>query len=191
MGTSFEYSKTLAIEGSILMTLSPVPFVGWVLGIIGIVLLLRGLKELSLYYQDSSIYSESLTGVKYYIVALIAIAVAGSVFAVTYITIIRSLYLLAIPVAGLVVAFIFYVLAARHLKHTLETLAKRSGEHSFELSAMFLWIGAITTIIGVGVLLILVAWIFAVIGFFTMRAQPPQPYTAPPYDTTASSPQTQ
>ena len=78
MGTNFQYSKTLAMEGSILTILGLVPYVGWVLGIIGVILLLRGMKEFANYYQDNEIYQNALTGVKYYIVALIALAIAGS-----------------------------------------------------------------------------------------------------------------
>ena len=66
----------MAVEGSILLLLGLVPTVGWVLGIVGIVLLLKATKELSYYYQDESIYQNALTGLKYYIVALIAAAVA-------------------------------------------------------------------------------------------------------------------
>ncbi len=58
MGTSFQYSKNLACEGAILMTLTIIPYVGWVLGIIGVFLLLRGIKELSSYYQDTEIYKD-------------------------------------------------------------------------------------------------------------------------------------
>ena len=49
---------------------------GWVLGIVGIVLLFRATKELSYYYQDEKIHQNAWTGLKYYIVALIAAAVA-------------------------------------------------------------------------------------------------------------------
>ncbi len=56
MNVNFQYSKTLAGEGSILLLLGLVPTVGWVLGIVGIVLLLKAMKELSYYYQDESIY---------------------------------------------------------------------------------------------------------------------------------------
>ena len=52
MGTNFEYSKNLAGEGSILLLLGIVPYIGWILGIIGIILLMKGLKELANYYQD-------------------------------------------------------------------------------------------------------------------------------------------
>ncbi len=188
MGSSFEYSKTLALEGSILLLLSVVPYVGWVLGIIGVILLLRGVKELGNYYQDSQLYQNSLTGVKYYIVALIALAVAGGGFLVAFVptngftTFVRTGNILAltIGIAFLIVAFIFYVLAAMHLRKTFDALAQKSGEHSFATAASLLWVGAILTIIGIGVLLILIAWIFVVVGFFTMRT--PQPtYAQQPY----------
>ena len=44
MNVSLEYSKTLAGEGAILLLLSLVPYAGWILGIIGVILLLRGNK---------------------------------------------------------------------------------------------------------------------------------------------------
>ncbi len=56
MGSSFQYSKTLAMEGSIFLILGLVPYVGWVLGIIGVILLLRGIKEFANYYQENIIY---------------------------------------------------------------------------------------------------------------------------------------
>jgi uncharacterized membrane protein len=194
MGTSFEYGKTLAGEGSILLVLGTVPYVGWVLGIIGIVLLLRGLKELSNYYGDSEIYQNSLTGVKYYIVALIAAAVASAALAVGIVsapsiggitnfgTIGFAVGITAF-VTGIVIAFVFYIVASSHLRRTLNTLAEKSGEHSFATAGTLLWVGSILTIIVVGLLLIFIAWIFATIGFFSMRSkQQPQPYsyTAPP-----------
>ena len=76
MNVSLEYSKTLAGEGAILLLLSLVPYAGWILGIIGVILLLRGMKELSNYYQDEEIYKNSLTGVKFYIIAIVAAGVA-------------------------------------------------------------------------------------------------------------------
>ena len=188
MGTNFQYSKTLAMEGSILLILGLVPYVGWVLGIIGIILLLRGLKEFANYYQDNEIYQNSLTGVKYYIVALIALAIAGAGFAVGFVTNgfpatvgIANILGIAVGIAFLVVAFVFNVLAATHLKRTFYTLAEKSGEHSFATAGTLLWLGAILTIVVVGVLLIFIAWIFAVVGFSTMRGPQQQQYQSQPY----------
>ena len=196
MGTSFEYSKTLAGEGSILLILSIVPYVGWVLGIIGVILFLKGVKELANYYQDNEIYQNSLTGVKFYIIALIAAAVAiaaivigvgsatGYKFSSGFTPTVGFGVGLAAFFIGLIIAFIFYVLAASHLRRTFNTLAQKSGEKSFATAANLLWWGSILTIIVVGLLLIFIAWIFAVISFFSMRSQQqyaPQPpfYTAP------------
>ena len=200
MGTSFEYSKTLCGEGSILLLLFVIPYVGWVLAIIGVILLLRGLKELANYYQDNEIYKNSLTGVKYYIIALIAAGAAitaivvgigtatGFKFHSTF-TLTPGFGIgLAAFFAGLLIAFIFNVLAASHLRNTFNTLEQKSGEHSFGTAGSLLWWGSILTIIGVGLILIFIAWIFAVVGFFSMKSQqlqqqyPTQPngYTSPP-----------
>jgi len=192
MNVNFEYAKTLAGEGSILLLLSLIPYAGWILGIIGVVLLMRGLKELSYYYQDEKIYQDSLTGVKFYIIAIIAAAAAiaaitlgiGSATGFTF----KSPFVLteafgiglAVFLGGIVIAFIFYILATTNLRKTFNTLAQKSGEASFTTAANLLWWGAVFTIIVVGLLLILVGWIFATIGFFTMKSKQYQQYTPPP-----------
>ena len=200
MGTSFEYSKTLCGEGSILLILGIVPYVGWVLGIIGVILLLRGLKELANYYQDNELYQNALTGVKYYIIALIAVAVAitGILIGVGTATGFKfnsSFTLtagfgigLAVFLGGIIIAFIFYVLAAVHLKQTFNTLAQKSGEHSFTTASTLLWWGSLLTILfGIGLILIFIAWIFAVIGFFAMKSPQQKQQTSQPYSYTQPS----
>jgi uncharacterized membrane protein len=190
MGTSFEYSKTLCGEGSILLLLFPIPYVGWVLAIIGVILLLRGLKELANYYQDNEIYENSLTGVKFYIIALVAAGVAITAMLIgvgtatgfkysSHFTLTAGFGIgLAIFLGGLIIAFIFNVLAASNLRQTFKMLAQKSGEHSFENTATLLWWGSILTILVVGFLLIFIGWIFAVIGFFSMKS-PQQQSNAP------------
>ncbi len=188
MNVSFESSKTLAGEASILLLLSIIPYAGWVLGIIGIILLLRAMKELSNYYQDEKIYQNTLTGVKFYVIALIAAAVTisaivvgvgfatGFTFANNFIFTLGFGVSLAAFLAGIVIAFVFYVLAASHLRRTFDTLAQKSGEASFTTAGTLLWWGAIFSIIVVGLLLILIAWIFATIGFFGMKSRQYQQY---------------
>jgi uncharacterized membrane protein len=188
MNVSFEYSKTLAMEGSILLLLSLVPYVGWVLGILGVILLLRAMKEFSNYYQDEEIYRNSLTGVKFYIIAIIAAAVAiaalvvGVAFATGFTftdvfapTVGFGVGLIAFFV-GIVVAFVFYVLASSRLRKVFNTLAEKSGEASFTTAGTLLWWGSIFSIIVVGLIVIFIAWIFAAIGFFTMKSRLLQQY---------------
>ena len=187
MNVNFQYSKTLAVEGSILLLLGLVPTVGWVLGIVGIVLLLKATKELSNYYQDESIHKNAWTGLKYYIVALIALAVGTGIGITSFAT--AGLFagepftftagiaggIIAI-LAGLVVAFVFYLLAAIHLRKAYETLAQKTGDSSFNTAATLIFWGAILTLIGVGVFLILISWIFVIIGFSSMKPKDYQPY---------------
>jgi uncharacterized membrane protein len=192
MNANFEYSKTLAGEGAILLLLSLVPVVGWVLGIVGVVLLLKSMREFSGYYEDESIYKNALTGLKYYIVAIVAAAVAigtvvlsvGVATAFTYNNFVPSVLfgvgIAGIVIAGGVVAFVFFLLAASHLKNTFYSLAEKSGEGSLRTAGDLLWIGSILTIIAVGVIVIFIGWIFAVIGFFSMKSRQYQQYTAQP-----------
>jgi uncharacterized membrane protein len=200
MNVNFEHSKILAGEGSVLLLLSLVPNVGWVLGIIGVVLLLKGMKELSNYYQDEKIYQDSLTGVKFYIIALIAAAVAiaaisigiwsatGFKFTTGFVPTVGFGVGVAVFLAGLVVAFVFYVLATSHLRRTFNTLAQKSGEASFTTAGDLLWWGAILTIVLVGLILIFVAWIFATIGFFTMKSRQFQQYAPQPNENSQPTP---
>jgi uncharacterized membrane protein len=188
MHLNFEYSKTLAGEGAILLLLSIVPYAGWILGIIGVVLLLRGMKELSNYYQDEEIYKDSLRGVKFYIIALLAAGVAVAALMIGIGTATSFTFTpdfaptagfgigLAAFLGGLVVAFAFYLLATSHLRRTFDTLAKNSGEASFTTAGTLLRWGAILTIVLVGLILIFIAWIFATIGFFTMKSKQFQQY---------------
>ncbi len=83
--------------------------------------------------------------------------------------------------AGLIVAFVFYILAASHLRRTFNTLAQKSGEASFTTAGNLLWWGSILSIVLVGFVLILIAWIFATIGFFTMKTPQQQSYNPQQY----------
>ena len=187
MNVNFQYSKNLAIEGSILLLLGVIPTIGWVLAIVGVVLLLKAAKELTYYYQDESIYKNSLTGLKYYIIALITLAVgtdigiasftAAGLFSGTPFSFATGIVggILAVA-AGLVVAFAFYLLAALNLRKAYETLAVKTGEQSFNTASTLLLIGAILTVIGIGVILIVISWIFMAVGFSTMKPREYQPY---------------
>jgi uncharacterized membrane protein len=157
-----------------------VPYAGAVFGIIGIILLLMGIKGLASYYQDNEIYQNSLTGVIFYIIALIAAAVAVIALVIGFASIIGFVVGVIVFVLALIIAFIFYILAASHLRKTFDVLAQKSGEGSFGTAGTLLWWGAILTIIFVGLILIFIAWIFATIGFFSMKLQPQQPYASQP-----------
>jgi uncharacterized membrane protein len=186
--SSLESSKNLAGIGAILLLFSFVPFGGWVIGIIGIILLLMGIKGISGYYQDPAIYQNALSGAVLYVIALIASAVSLgglSLSGVFSAATLGGLFGIGVGIflfiVALVVAFIFLVLAATRIRRCLTRIGQHSGVHLFETAGLLFFIGAILTIVFVGLALIVVAWILALIAFFSIRvpyAQPP--YTPPP-----------
>ncbi|MCL5878021.1 MAG: DUF996 domain-containing protein [Candidatus Bathyarchaeota archaeon] len=192
--SNVDSSKTIAAIGALLLFLSFIP----ALGIIGIILLLIGMKGLSDYYRDESIYKSALKGLIFGIIGIIAVS------AFSMLSFLGGL--ITTPVLGplaiiggiigiivlLVVAFIFYLLMAMNFRKAFNVLAERSGENNFRTAGTLLFWGAILTIIVVGLLLIWIAWIIAALAFFSMKLAPTQPqqqygYAPPPPNSSTAS----
>ncbi len=191
MSTNLESSKLMAAIGALLMFLGWIPSVGGFIGIVGIILVLIGMKGLSEYYRDDSIYRNALSGVAFGIIALIALAVGGfgivgSLFAAGPIGIAGGLLL---GLLLLVILFIFFFFMAMYFRKALYALSDRSGEHLFHTAGTLLFIGAVLTIVVVGIVLLFIAWLIATIAFFSIRTGPqPQSYAYPPPPTPSTSP---
>lgn len=182
----------MAAVGALLLFLSFVP----VIGIIGIILLFIGLKGLSDYYKDPSIYGHAVKGLIFGIIGIIAVsafslAFSFSMFSIAPTTggILTAIGALALIIVIIVIAFIFYLLMAMNLRRAFNILAERSGENQFRTAGTLLWTGAILTIILVGLILVWIAWLILALAFFSMKlasTQPySQPYQAPPQAATA------
>ena len=192
--SNLESSKTLAGIGTILLIFSAVPIVG----IIGMILLMVGLKGLSEYYKDDNIYRSAIWGVIYGIIAIIALSVGlfWSVISSMFSSIaagsgIGAIFGLLAFLLVLVLTFIFFLLMAMNFRRCFNALADRSGEQLFRTAGTLLFIGAILTIILVGIVLLFIAWIIATIAFFSIRStQQPHSYTAPPPATPLPTAQT-
>jgi uncharacterized membrane protein len=189
--STIESSKTMAMVGSILLIIGGIPFAPYVgiLSLVGVILLLMAIKGFSQSYQDPAMYDNALKGFIYYIIAAIAVAVAFGLLWAGIATISATFFLgLGIGIifiigfiVALVVGFVFYVMAAKRLRTTLNSLAQRTGEKSFETAGTLLYYGAILTIVLIGGLLIFIAWIFATIGFFQMKTPTQQSVTQQQY----------
>jgi len=166
--------------GSLLLVIGTfVPF----LSLVGIILLLVGLRDLARYYGDNGIFDDALYAVMFGVIGIVAVGVVligfllGGLFA--------GGSLLGITVGifiGLVVVFIFYILMAVYFRRAFDALADKSGQGMLRTVGLLLLIGAVLTIIVIGLLLIFVAWILATVVFFSMtpKAQPQQPPPPPP-----------
>jgi uncharacterized membrane protein len=178
---SVDSNKNLAAIGALLIAIGS--FTG-VLTIVGAILLIIGLKGLADNYNDQSIYQNAL----YAIIFLIIGGVAGvAVFVLLFFGIgFSSLFylgagLLALGgfIAALAVVFVFYLLAAIYFRRTLTSLAQKTGENMFNTAGTLFFVGAILTIILVGLILVFIAWILATVAFFSMRSSGQQQMGAP------------
>jgi uncharacterized membrane protein len=182
---SLESGRNLGGIGA-LLNIIPIPF----LGVIGLILVLFGTRELSQAYNDERIYRNALYGV---IFGLIATVVGGLVwglfaFGINLANVNTSsagfIGFLAGALLLLIIAFIFAVLEAYFLRNSFNILADRSGVQLFRTSGLLLLIGAILTIIFIGFILIFIAWILILVSFFTIPTypvqQPPPQMTTPP-----------
>lgn len=182
---SLESGKTLGGIGALLMVIgSFVPF----LSIIGIILLLIGLKRLAEYYNDNNIFQNALYGVIFGIIGIVAAAFIVLIsffgFAIfemgTGFTTAGPFAFVGSILVALIVAFIFYLLAAIFYKKSFDILSEKTEEKMFSTAGILLLIGAILTIVLIGLILMFVAWILATIAFFSIKTVAVQPSAPPP-----------
>jgi len=180
---SFESGKNLGGIGSIFLVI-PVPF----LSIVGIILVLVGMNNLSKAYNDPSIWTNTLYAVIFGIIGIIASGL--TLFSLFF----RGIFAGAAFGAGtgligffagliifLVIAFIFYILEAVYIRRAFDSLANKSGVGLFRTGGLLLLIGAVLTIILVGLFLIFIAWILILVAFFQIptNTMPPQSQMQP------------
>jgi uncharacterized membrane protein len=163
---NFESSKSLSGVGAILVAIgSFVP----VLAIVGIILVLIGLKGLAEVYGEKAIFQNALYGLIFEVVAAAAFcfvligALLGGLATLSLIAFLAGFGL------ALIVAFVFSILAAYFYKKSFDLLSSKSGERLFGTAGLLMLIGAVLTIILVGALITLVAWILAAVAFFSLK----------------------
>lgn len=80
---------------------------------------------------------------------------------------------------ALIILFLCFVFGAFLIRKSLNTLAEKSGTHLFATAGLLMLIGAVLTIVVIGLFLFWVSLILLAVAFFEMKTtQPPQ--TAPP-----------
>ena len=176
---SLESGRTLGGIGALLMVIgSFVPF----LSIVGIIFLLVGLRRLADYYKDDSIFQNALYGLIFMIIGIVAAAfvMLTLLFGLSIIPQAPSIGPLAFlggSIVALVVGFIFYLLAAIFYRRTFDTLAEKTGVKMFGTGGLLLLLGAVLTIIIIGLLLIFIAWILLTVALFSISLPTTQPQT--------------
>jgi uncharacterized membrane protein len=176
---ALETDKKLCGIGSILIAIGfLVPF----LGLIGIILLLIGLKGLSNDYNSPSIFQNALYGFIFGIISIIILSITMiTIFFVRMSTIISMDGMMMGPfrmfgielilaLLLLIITFVLFLLSAIFYKRSFDIIAEKSGEKLFNTIGILLIIGSVLIILLVGYIILIATWIIAAIAFFSIRS---------------------
>jgi len=204
-----ETSKNLGGVGAILLVIGFVGIIGTgysgILNLIGLVLVLIAMKGLSDYYKDAGIFNNTLYG---FVTSIIAVVAFVAVIVATLLETIANLgiadwtnttewaaafqanlsdmsaffTLIGGIILAFVALFILLVIAAIFYRKSLNILSSKSGVGMFSTAGLVLLIGAVLTIILVGIIIIWIAIILLAVAFFSIKPATTQatPSTSPP-----------
>ncbi len=198
-------SKNLGGVGALLLFIGPLisyaHFLAGLLPLIGFILVLIALKSFADHYNDAGIFNNALYG---FITGIVGVVAGLGAFIATALTIIAdlgitdwtnaaewtaaitveaALKLLGAAILALIVIFVFAILTAWFYRKSLGLLASKSGVGLFGTAGLLLLIGAVLTIVVIGLLLIWISFLIIAIAFFSIRpavAEPSIPSTPPP-----------
>ena len=182
---SLGQAKTLGGVGSILVLLTPIPYVGAVLAIAGFIMILIAVKYVADVLGDRKIFNNMIIAV---VLAIVGIVV-GVIFVVSAIysliglgsysytgaTTLPTGFVAAIAsiIVGLVLIWIFYLVASIFLKRSYDSIATRLNVGMFHTTGLLYLIGAATAIIFVGFIIVFIAQILQIVSFFSIPEQMP------------------
>ena len=202
---NIETSKNLGGVGAILIFIGVLPLFAYsgIISLVGIILTLIAVKGLADYYSEAGIFNNALYAV---ITAIVGGIVTAGVAFVALVDFLSELGLslgnvgewstqlptmdwttigfdiignfVAYILLALVVLFVFVIITAILLRKSLGLLSAKTGVGLFGTTGLLILIGAVLTIIAVGLILIWVAMLILAIAFFSIKPQ--QPASAAP-----------
>jgi uncharacterized membrane protein len=203
---TLETSKNLGGIGAILMFVGVFPYINFygIIPLVGLILVLIAMKGLADYYKEAGVFNNALYA---FILAIVGVVAFIAVLFIAAVNLLSQLGLsaanmadwatilstydwtgtgfntlmsfAAYVIADLVVLFVFVLVTAIFLRKSLRLLSAKTGVGMFSTTGMILLIGAVLTIIVIGVLLVWIAMLLLAVAFFSIRTQqaPPPPPT--------------
>lgn len=156
---SLSTAKNLGGVGGILALIPGISLVGWIL-------ILVSLKEISDVTRDESIFNDALIGAITAVVGAVILVTLPFIFALGFFTLGFFGFLAVIEVI-LVVSSLF-------LKRAYDKVAQQLKVGSFATAGLLYLIGAATLIVLVGFLILFIALIFQIVAYFSIQDQPTQ-----------------
>jgi uncharacterized membrane protein len=183
-------AKTLGGVGSILMILFFVPLAGGILSIIGAILVLIAIKYISDAVGDPTIFRNMIISIVLAIAGLIVgvLVIAASFFSFMGLSGLTMASIGTVTpatgglaglivgvIAGLAVLWILLIVSAIFTRKSYDSIANGLGVNMFRTAGLLYLIGAATTIILIGFIILFVAIILNIVAFFSIPDTLPQP----------------
>ena len=197
---TFESSKNLSAVGALLLVIGAILGFVWsfsgILSLIGIILLLIGLKGLANFYKEEGIFNNALYSI---IIAIVGCVVGVGVIAVSAVSALADLgidwanvedwtnvgtdvatvftdfdfsaiaTLLGALVIGLIIFYVVVIISMFFFRKSMNQLSSKSGIGLFGTAGLLMLIGAVIPVIG-----LLIIWIGAIlvtVAFFQMKQE--------------------
>lgn len=205
-----ENGRILGGVGALLMFIGIFPYINYlgVIELVGLVLVIIALHNLSRYYEDRGIFNSALYGL---IIGIIGGITSLTLLIFTVLTSLAGFLHTIFPdwngdwtalsgltpdmskfslqtvmpfLAGIFTAFIitwvFSIIATFFVRRSLVKLSAKSGVGLFSTAGLLLLIGAVLIVaFGIGLLLIWISTLLLAIAFFQIKPQQAQPATYP------------
>ena len=196
---TFESSKNLSAVGALLIVIGAVlgfavSFSG-IVSLIGIILLLIGLKGLANFYKEDGIFNNTLYSI---IIAIVGCVVGVGVIVATAVSALEDyidwtniedwgnvgttigteftdfdfsviLELLGALLIGLIIFYVVLIISMYFLRKSMNQLSTKSGIGLFGTAGILVLIGAVIPVIGL--LIIWIGFILATVAFFQMKKE--------------------
>lgn len=193
---TLESDKNLGGVGALLIVLSPIAMAGTgILAIVGLILLLISLKGMARHFKERRIFDNALYGV---VLAVVGVVISLVVIMVTAIAALSryavdflrpmdwvrmgqifsrmanfgEMWSLFGGIAtAIVVLFVFLIVAVIYFRRTLVTLAAKTDVQLFSTAGLIMLVGAVLTIVVIGLLLVWISFILLTVAFFSIKAK--------------------
>lgn len=177
-------AKIMGGIGAILTLIGGAAF--GLLGIVGLILLFIAVKYISEETKDKDIFKNYLYSFIFALIAIIAftvimlVAVGAMGGFDTFTKLSEEEFtdfdsfmdefgvMVGGCIAAFVVGWILYIISAIYLRRSYDSIAKHTKVNLFRTTGLVYFIGALTFIIGIGIIIILIARILEIVSYFSL-----------------------
>ena len=197
MGKLREAKNYGGIGAILLLIGSFIPTIGPIISIVGLILVFIAVRYIADETKDTSIFKNYLISFICIIIAIIAVAaiVLGTIGAIGGLSFFTELEneeitdfesfwdyfepFIAGFVAAVVVGWILMIIGSLYIRKCYNSIADHTNISLFKTTGTLYFIGAITLIVGIGILILLIGRILEIVSYFSLPQELPEKEAMP------------